>query len=330
MLCDHNSRTLHETSQPGLEQRENSIVQLMNKNKFNSKTIVSIASFHDRFLVQNWILSLKRIRLDKFVVICGDSQMLSFINDIGYENSTVLVPHEWLLHPTEINNCDTWDQKFAESKASIWYHLLALNQSFIHSDPDTVWINNRIHIHLDNKLKRSYANILFALDSTSRILSYNTGFFCANATLFVKDLFARVLDEQKRTMQNLNRSKPQNSDFSDFNIIASNDIKTALNRVLLATKYNDSRTDSLDPLIYPNGMVFFSMKLNHNMKIRPLIVHANHLSSYEGKVNALKSADLWFVQTNQAKIRFVVLFEQKCGTWQILFYFFPTILNSCF
>jgi hypothetical protein len=55
-------------------------------------TIITIASFSDRLLVQNWILSLKRVGFKKFAVICYETQLLNYLNELGHASNAVLVP----------------------------------------------------------------------------------------------------------------------------------------------------------------------------------------------------------------------------------------------
>jgi hypothetical protein len=178
--------------------KQTGICQLMTKNKYGKMSLVSIADSRSRFLVHNWILSLKRTGLNKFVVFCIDTQLLSYLYDLGYEKNTMLVPHEWLAHPNQ-ESLSGEQITVEQSKASVWYHLIALNQTFVYSDPDVVWLNNGTLEHLENQFNHSYADIMFAQDPSPRALSYNTGFFYAQATLFTRKLFAEVVDEFKRT-----------------------------------------------------------------------------------------------------------------------------------
>jgi hypothetical protein len=256
----------------------------------------------------------ERIGLERFVVLSDDKQLISYINDLGYSNNTAQVPHEWLIRHYQTTG-DTTKSRLSgksnvdlvNSKASIWYHLISLGLNFIYSDPDMVWLNKNTHTHLEYKYRYSFADIIFAQNPTSRrALLYSTGFFYARATPFVKDFFRRVVDKQLK-----------NNEKSDFSDIAARSIQfiksffsvhaelreetdnfdqSAVNSILSETNFNDSRADKLDPLLYASGEVFFTKQLNRKFGIDPFIVHVNHLSSNEDKVEALKSANFWFLQ----------------------------------
>jgi hypothetical protein len=266
---------------PDIKQKESSIVEIMNQNKYGHMTVVTIANFGYRELVQNWILSLKRNGFKKFVVFCFDQELLDYLKDLGHEKNAVLVPQEWLDYNLISTNTHFQEPDYinlVKSKTNVWVHLIYLNQSFVHSDPDVVWLSNTTLEYLEFQYYRSCADILFSQDLGKRVIVYNTGFFYIRATQFVKDFFFQVAYQQKRS--------PFNTD------------QAAVNSVLIEMKFNDCRVDSLDLLLYANGEVHFTMRLNEKMNITPLIVHTNHVLTCEQKIDALKSANLWFINSN--------------------------------
>jgi hypothetical protein len=267
---------------PDIKQKESSIVEIMNQNKHGHMTVVTIANFGYRELVQNWILSLKRNGFNKFVVFCFDQELLDYLKDLGHEKNAVLVPQEWLDYNLISTNTHFQEPDYinlVKSKTNVWVHLIYLNQSFVHSDPDVVWLSNATLEYLEFQYYRSCADILFSQDLGKRVIVYNTGFFYVRATQFVKNFLFQVAYQQKRS--------PFNTD------------QAAVNSVLIEMKFNDSRVDSLDLLLYANGVVHFSKRLNEKMNITPLIVHANHVFKCEQKIDALKSANLWFINGNE-------------------------------
>ena len=57
-------------------------------------------------------------------------------------------------------------------------------------------------------------------------------------------------------------------------------------------KFNDSRLDTLDLLLYANGAVHFNEKLNQKFNITPLMVHANYLVGDSKKDNLKRNGYL--------------------------------------
>jgi hypothetical protein len=139
-----------------------------------------------------------------------------------------------------------------------------------------VWLSKSTLAHLEYQYQHSYADILFARDLNKRALFYNTGFFYTRANEFVKNLFYRIIAEQ-------NRIAFKNSEY-----------QIALDYAIRAISFNDSRVDSLDLLLYANGVVHDELKLNEKMCINPLIVDAHFLNNHEEKTKALQSENLKF------------------------------------
>jgi hypothetical protein len=266
---------------------DGSISYIMEQNKYKSVTIVSIAHFGLKDVVQNWIMNLRRYRFNKFVVVCCDQQLFDHLRNQGYGKNVVLAPNEWL----ELNQTMSYTQwqgnernTFFEIKVKIWYHLICLEQHFVYSDPDVVWMSSSTLAHLEHQYKYSYADIMLSLDLTNRALFYNTGFFYARATPFVKTLLFRVINEQK------------------INVVDKDD-QIALNNVIKAIYFNDSRVESLDPLLYAGGVTYFSLKINQKMNINPLISLTNNFMRDNRNVKAFYLENLSLTNKNSSSKR---------------------------
>jgi hypothetical protein len=149
--------------------------------------------------------------------------------------------------------------------------------SFVFSDPDIVWLSKHVIDHLKFQYDHSNADILFSQDLQKRTPYCNTGFFMATPTRFVQDLFGNML-----RLQHL----PDKKDLYEQYILRD---------MVAASKFNDTRLDTLDLLLYPNGRVHFFDNLNKKMSISPLVVHPNYIMSGRAKISKLISKKYWYL-----------------------------------
>jgi hypothetical protein len=250
-----------ETKRTLSDKQQAFIVEKIIYNKIGNTTIVSIAHYGQRKSVQSWISSLEKNRFYNFTVLCFDQKLVKFLTRKGYKRNAVLIPLEWITDLTRLvilKDEHVAQIKISKSKSLIWYNLLLLNLSFVYSEPDVVWMKRSVLEHLEYKFNYSYAEVLFTQDPVSRGLCYNTGFFNARATPFVKSLFMKILTEQKVA--------DRSSDIG----------KETLNRILQSSNFNDSRIGGLDLLLYASSSIYFEQNLNHKMNIAPLVVFQNH------------------------------------------------------
>ncbi|KAJ3090265.1 hypothetical protein HK102_004281 [Quaeritorhiza haematococci] len=70
--------------------------------------------------------------------------------------------------------------------------------------------------------------------------------------------------------------------------------QTLLNRLLRTNPFG-VRYRILDPLLYPNGFVYFVSRLPRLYGVMPLVVHANWITSSEHKRYRLREAGLWYI-----------------------------------
>jgi hypothetical protein len=213
-------------------------------------------------------------------VFSFDQNLVDYLADQGYKNNVMLVPSKWLDYNLSANFSSFSDVTYTQltkSKTNIWNSLLLRNYSFMFSDPDVAWLSERILDHVKFQYEHSFAEILFTQDVTPRFTYCNTGFFYATPTPFVKALLGKMLILQRSA---------QYKDLVEQYI---------LQEILSETKFNDSRLDTLDLLLYANGDVHFHKNLNKIMNITPLAVHANYLIGQAAKKRLLKFGGYWYL-----------------------------------
>jgi hypothetical protein len=214
--------------------------------------------------------------------VCCDQRLFDHLGNQGYGKNVILAPNEWL----GLNQTMSYSQrqeadrsKFFEFKVNILYNLICLDKHFVYSDSDVIWMSKNTLTHLEYQYNQSYADIMFSLEQANRALFYNTGFFYARATPFVKNLLNQVIHEQK------------------VSVVKKSD-QIALNNVVKSIYFNDSRIDSLDPLLYAGSMTYLNLKINKKMNINPLIVCPNQVLNDERNMKASKLANLWLSNKN--------------------------------
>jgi hypothetical protein len=259
---------------------EAKIDKFMKANQINNTTIITIGNYGFKEFIHNWILNLKKFNYDKFVVFSYDQALVDYLSEKGFPDNVILVPSKWLDHKLSAN-FSSWGQDsyklLVKSKTNIWNSLLLRNYTFLFSDPDVAWISKHILDHIKFQYEHSFSEVLFSQDLMDRTPYCNTGFFYATPTPFVKALFGEMLK--------LQRSKEHNDSVEQY----------ILRDMLYVTKFNDTRLDTLDLMLYANGMIYFNDKLSQKLNIKPLVVHANYMVGRDSKIDSLKSKGFWYL-----------------------------------
>jgi hypothetical protein len=265
------------------------IERLMSKNRYPNKidnrkdgiggvVIVTISNYGFREFVVNWIHSLKKNKFSKFVVFCYDETLLIYLKNKGYESHIALVPRSWVDH-----DLSTGFQKFGnvkytqivQSKTNVWYELLKRGHTYIFSDPDVVFLSEHVVKHVMFDFANSFAHVMFSREPALYLRLYNTGFFVARPTQFVKELFMSMIEKIRA-----NNAMEQH----------------VLNDLMGKSNFNDQRVGGLDLLLYSSGNLYFKRELNDRWGIKPLVVHATYFSGRSAKIGAFKSKNLWNVE----------------------------------
>ncbi len=268
--------------------RSNVVFNMNNVWKANQmpdgSCIIAISNYGNRNLTLNWIASLRRNNYTRFVIFCLDRALFEFLTTRGLDKHAVIVPSEWITFNVSLEPQAFLQGQFRQmmqSRVLIWYQLLSRSKKFLACDTDVVFTSPHVYTHVMFAYERSLKEIIFQVDSLKRELAYNTGFFFASATDFVKNLMRETLNEL--------REDPSGENATDQRMVNK----------ILAEKYpGDERVGSFDHFLYATGSTHFFDKLNNKTEIRALVVHANCLLNIQDKISSLKKAGLWFLDEN--------------------------------
>jgi hypothetical protein len=155
------------------------------QNEINGAVIVSLSNYAYRETTMNWIASLVMNGYSKFVVFCYDRDMAVYLAQQKWLG-------EYTVDFTEV--ADWWHKsynldKLVKSRVYFWCEMLRADVTFLFNDLDLVFLSRHVLEHLQFIYENSRADILFQQDQHVRAAAYNTGFFYATPTPFVKRLF---------------------------------------------------------------------------------------------------------------------------------------------
>ncbi|RNA06245.1 glycosyltransferase family 77 [Brachionus plicatilis] len=262
-----------------ITQEENNILAVLNRNKIQNMFIVTVSNYGFRDLTLNWIISLKRINITKFVIFSFDQDFVNYLISKGYKDNVLDLPKSWMhlsVDKTSANFLSKNYYAITQAKTNVVFKLLNLNQKFIFSDVDCVWLNRAIFNYAELIAKNSKAHLIYAQDFGKNQAYYNTGFFFATPTDFSKKLYLMMTKLQEQDAKSVDQF--------------------VLDKVLKKINFNDNRLETFDILTIANGYYYFHQKMDRIFQIKPFAVHANYFPSFETKVNALKSRNLWFIE----------------------------------
>ena len=257
---------------------ETQILSVLNRNKIENTFIVTVSNSGFRDLTLNWILSLKRINITKFVIFSFDEEFVDYLISKGYKDNVLNLPKSWLhlsVDKTPANFLTKNYYAITQAKTNVVYKLLTLNQKFIFSDVDIVWLNKAIFSYADMIIKSSNAHMIYAQDFGIKQPYFNTGFFLATPTDFTKRLYFMLTKLQEQDAKSVDQF--------------------VLDKILKKISFNDNRLETFDLMTIANGYYFFHKRMDELYNITPFAVHANYFPSLQTKVNALKSRNLWFI-----------------------------------
>jgi Nucleotide-diphospho-sugar transferase len=216
----------------------------------------------------NWIESLKRTEITKYLVFAIDQELVDALTNIGLGSHVVLIPEEW-RHVQLSGDFAAWKTNsytpITHAKSLIVERLLYLDVTVWFSDVDIVFLNPNIYTHLMWNLK-SRKNLHMVFSQETQFTSINSGFYLMRPTDVSKRVMGRTIDIQDR--------------------IPALTQQRVMNRVLagMDQNYKTSPMLLLDLMLFPNGHFYFGSQLPTSIGFEPMMVHANyrfvHLSEF--------------------------------------------------
>jgi hypothetical protein len=255
---------------------------VITSNEVSGASIVTIANYGYKDMTLNWIASLLKTRRTKFVVFCYDEDLLIYLAERGYRGNVALVPTTWLQFnlTKDVYNERVKEEfdRLVQSRMVIWSRLASRGRSFLFCDADLVFLSEHVFANVQFNYKNSFADILFSIGRpVPRFVIYNTGFFYATPTEFVKSLFGLLFSESLKSTDQL-----------------------ALNDMIYRGVYRDRKIpiDTLDRFLYTCSTLYFVEKMNDKHNIEPLMVHASQ-RPYKLKLDFLKSRNFWYLNEHE-------------------------------
>ncbi len=291
--CFDSNSTIQNVSAGFLEKIRNESYILrvaLKRNQINGINIVALSNYAYRNMTLNWIASLIRNKYLKFLIFSYDQELAVYLAARGFQDRVVILPNEWNGN-FSVKSSDTiadWLtntndlRSMVKARLYFWLKLLDQNVTFLFSDIDLVFLSGHVLEHLVYTHQNSLADVLFTQDQFGRAhIAYNTGFFYATPTQFVKDLFGQVKEY----------------------MLATNDTdQIALQRLVAKSFLYDKRIEVLDHFLYATGNVYCLKGLSAKLNITPLMYHANYYSTSKEKLDSLQKERFWFIKDDGTQI----------------------------
>jgi hypothetical protein len=117
------------------------IENLIYENKIENFLIMTITKNAYREFTLNWILNLKKLNINKFLVFCYDKEVFDYFESKGYKENLIKLPKEWSNSKLvrEIKVFESKEKfKILRAKFHILNELLKQNHNILFSDSDVV------------------------------------------------------------------------------------------------------------------------------------------------------------------------------------------------
>jgi hypothetical protein len=257
---------------------------VLKRNEINGAVIVALSNSAYKNITLNWIGSLVRQNYTRFVVFSFDEQLATFLAERGFGSSVAIVPPGWLGTYKDRSKGEIADwrhnlnvlRNMVRVRASFWKVLLHYDVTFLFSDLDLVLLSPHLIEYVQFVFKNTVSEILFTQDPLNLRTRYfyNTGFFYASPTPFVKKLFAELVDYLGQ--------KPEIDQIGLQNMI---DVRYR----------NDKRIGVFDHLLFPNAYIYSKHRLNEKWAIQPLMYHTNYFLNIKEKLDSFRHEGYWFL-----------------------------------
>ncbi|GAB5592590.1 hypothetical protein Unana1_07490 [Umbelopsis nana] len=226
----------------------------------------------------NWIESLKRSDISKYLVFAIDQELVNAMTEFGLADHVVLIPDEW-RHVQLSGDFAKWKTTgytpITHAKSLIVERLLYLDVTVWFSDVDIVFTSAHIYRHLMWNLKsRKEVHMVFSQETQQT--SINSGFYIMRPSDISKRVMGRTIDIQDR-IPKLTQQRVMNRVLSGMN-----------------QDYRSSPMLLLDFMLFPNGHIFFGSKLPTSLGYEPMMVHANYRVG-DAKKTSLQQVGLWYL-----------------------------------
>lgn len=260
--------------------------------------ITSLANYGYLPMIKNWIYFIRKLNINNYVIFTLDKKLYDELKKLNI-NTCFLKTDKPLS--SEIASYGSVDfNKVTRTKLEIIYKLLKEDLSILLSDLDTIWLSNPVeYITLDSDfdVQIQFEARGFDIDDPSQERLYNTGFYYVRSNKKTIRLFKNALNGVKEYLQKNPRNIPNRDDQYFFNKV----LRTNKDWVNVSTPGSINTGDKtklqlkvLDPLMFPNGHSYFKGGKDFGaLRTKPVVIHANFLSTMDEKIKTLKEFNYW-------------------------------------
>ncbi|CAO3688738.1 unnamed protein product [Umbelopsis ramanniana] len=252
----------------------------------NNVLLTAVANSGMTNYTLNWIESLKRCNIDKFLVFAIDDKLVETLSEAGYGDKVVTIPEDWFHVPVS-KNLMSWDDlntylPMTHSKSLVVERLLYQNITVWFSDVDIVFLSPHIYDFLLHKLNiRKTTHAVFQQRGVKDNNDINSGFFLMKPTDLTKHIISESISIQ------------DDGEYAKKHHITQ---QRAINRVIesLNIDFYTSPLVMLEMELFPVGNVYFDHNIPMKYGLQPMMVHGNFRDGEEKEL-ALRKAGLWYI-----------------------------------
>ncbi|CAM6090877.1 unnamed protein product [Calypogeia fissa] len=286
----NNGGTKHFRSGGSLSVSFAGVMSVMNKLERNNTVIVTMANPAYYLFLENWDCFAKPFIGRRFLVYTTDYDFGQRISEKdGYH---VLVQSSELNEA--LNFGTTEYQQLILARTQVAGHLLEAGKSVLIVDNDSVWLSDPLPY-----LDAANADIV-----TSRDGEYEMDDAICGGLLHLKHTptTKRVWSEVTRRHLDIIEKALANNHLASF----GESEQTVINEIFQAEQNVSAvrekgmeplRVHFLDPLRFPNGLVYFEYGRPQEENVKPVVIHNNWIVGYLAKLKRFEEFGLWAVSS---------------------------------
>ncbi|KAG2219572.1 hypothetical protein INT45_002530 [Circinella minor] len=262
------------------------LMSKINKNFVEGRVLlIATANYGMRDYTYNWIESLKKTGVDKFLVFCLDDKLYKHMVNAGYEENAATIPASWLDLDVAAGFEDYFSPKYriiTHAKTLVVQRLLYLDVTVFFSDVDIVFLRPRMIEFVKTYMDiRPETHVIFQQEGLDT-RQVNSGFYLIKPEYDMKRMLAQTIYLQDST-EGLTQQGAMNRALDDM----VKDIRSS--SVVL-----------LDVMFFPNGFAYFDNNLSKSRGVEPYILHANFRVAGDKK-KELVNLGMWYLDEKWLK-----------------------------
>ena len=237
--------------------------------------MITFTNFGFLEMTLNWVLNVNLWKIKNYIVIALDKDVHE---NLLSRNIPSFYDENFSTSPDSADFLEGHYRELVNLKTIYNFRILSLGYNTLLCDNDIALLRNPFEVlNLDNKYDIQIQDDSASIDKFTAV---NTGFQLVRSNtktiLFYKEVVS------------LTQSNPELQDQRAYNVVLQNTKFThLLNWVVL------------DPLLFPNGWVYFISKLPQKENQQPVIVHNNWIRGLDSKIHRFREHHLWLIDPKE-------------------------------